>query len=226
MVKQIIIGTDLVDEIKKYDVILIGSTIKNSKGNGFQYKIGRNFPEIYKTNRRTNYDDKSKLGTCQVITKYKNEGYPIFVLCYITPFVRNKKETLDYKALADCFELINEHFKGKNVASTVMGSSVFEGNGNTEKIYEIIDLNAPDINLYLYDYQQKDYKYEDNENYFEIFDAYKNKEFDLEELRKRKSHFLWEKAFGKYLIPYPEGMDFREVKKKIKELKKQEDILA
>ena len=40
-------GEDLFNHIKEYDVILIGTGIKNSKGDGFQYKIARSLKYVY-----------------------------------------------------------------------------------------------------------------------------------------------------------------------------------
>ena len=68
MVKEIIVGEDLVNEVQKYDVILVGASIYNSQGNGFQKKLCRNFPEIDRINKQTNYGDVNKLGNCQIIT--------------------------------------------------------------------------------------------------------------------------------------------------------------
>ena len=60
MVKEIIVGENLINHIKEYDVILVGTSIKNCFGNGFQYDIGLNFPDVLKVNRKTKYDDPNK----------------------------------------------------------------------------------------------------------------------------------------------------------------------
>ena len=39
-------GEDLFNHIKEYDVILIGTGIKNSKGDGFQHKIARSLKYV------------------------------------------------------------------------------------------------------------------------------------------------------------------------------------
>lgn len=219
---NIIKDIDLIDDIKKYDVILIGASIKNGKGNGFQHKVCRNFPLIDKKNKQTNYDDYRKLGTCLVINSYVEKGFPVFVICYITKgrYTPGKKpDALEYESLESCMNLINENFKGKKIASTIMGYSPFEGGGDKEKILEIINNNSNNIDLYLYDYEQKNYRDEDNENYFAINDLYSNGKITKEEYYDRKKHFLWDKAFGKYLFPIPEELSEREIKKKIKEIK-------
>lgn len=226
MVKEIVIGTDLVDEITKYDVILIGASIKNSKGNGFMHKICRNFPDIDRVNKETNYDDVNKLGTCQVVTSYVDKGFPIFVLCYITKGRYNpniQPDALNYDALKSCLELVNKHFKGKKVASTLIGNSDFEAGGDAKKIYDIIAETTDDIELYIYDYEQLNYRYEDNVNYFSILNDWRDKKISKEEYFERKRKFVWEKAFGKYLMPLPEGLNFFQTQKKIKELKGTDD---
>lgn len=221
MVKEIITDIDLINDIKKYDVILIGASIKNSKGNGFQYKICRNFPDVDKKNKETNYDDVNKLGTCQVITTYVEQGFPIFVLCYLTkgryrPDI--KPDALDYDALKCCMKLVNSHFKGKKIAAPILGNSDYDGGGDAKRIYEIIDKNCSDIDLYIYDYKQKNYWDEDNENYFGILNDYTQGKITKEEYYERKRKFLWEKSFGIYLLPLPEGLSEKETRKKIKEI--------
>ena len=102
----------------------------------------------------TKYGDVNKLGT---ILECKKENNPTFILLYINkgnfrPDI--KKEYLDYKALENCLKLINTLYKGKTVASTILGVSRFEGNGDRDKILDIIEKNSTKINLTLYDYEQ------------------------------------------------------------------------
>lgn len=229
MVKEIIIGDDLIDDIQKYDVILIGSGIYNSQGNGFQKKMCINFPDIDKVNKETNYADVSKLGTCQIITSYVKQGFPIFVLCYI-----NKgnfrpdlyKESLSYEALENCLKLVDSHFKNKKIGTTLLGNAKFEGNGDAEKIYEIIGNVCNNNEYYIYDYIQKPF----NEEYPEIYNSIK-KEFEegkltSDEFYDKKYRYYWKQYFGQYLIPYPEGLKIYEVLRKIKEIKKQRKNLV
>lgn len=222
MVKEINIGTDLIDEIQKYDVILIGTSIKNSLGNGFQHKIGVNFRDVLIKNNETNYDDPKKLGTCEVITSYVKQGFPIFVLCYITKGRYRPDiipDALDYDALKSCLELVNEHFKGKKVASTLMGSEKYEGGGDSREIYKIIANACTDIDLYIYDYIQRNFREENYDNYLNIVNEYAKGKITREEYNKRKIKHLWEQSFGKYLSLPPENLTIREVKQKIKEIK-------
>lgn len=223
MVKEIIIGTDLIDEIKSYDVILVGTTIKNALGNGFQHKIAINFRNVLLENEKTKYDDPRKLGTCKVVTTYQKEGFPIFVLCYITKgrYRPDKKpDALDYNALRSCLELVNEHFKGKKVAMTLMGNSPFEGGGDDKKIYEIIADTCDDIDLYIYDYIQEDYVKEDKKRFTEIVNNRNEDKITREEYEEKMKQLLWEENFGIY-NKMPENVSLYELKKKIKEIKSQ-----
>ena len=222
MVKEIILGTDLYEEFQKYDIILIGASIKNSKGNGFMHKMCNAFPNINKVNKETNYNDVRKLGTCQVVTTYVNQGFPIFILCYITkgryrPDIQ--PDALDYDALKCCLELVNKNFNNKKIGMTLMGNSIFEGGGDSKRIYEIINNNLTNNEVYIYDYEQIDFTVEYNEKYNSIIQSYINKEISLEELRNLKSKFLWEKNFGLFLQPFPEGLSLTETKKLINRIK-------
>jgi len=151
---KIIEGKDLYDEINKYDIILIGTNIYCSMSQGFQRKVMLNYPYVQDMNMETKYGDETKLGT--IIECKKNEN-PTFVLCYINkgnfrPDL--KSDYLSYESLEKCIKLINVLYKGKKIACTVMGASKFDGNGNKEKIIDILSQNSPNLDLYVYDYTQ------------------------------------------------------------------------
>jgi hypothetical protein len=151
---KIISNVDLYNEIDKYDAILIGTNIYGYMSHGFQRKIMLNYHYVHEKNIGTKYGDESKMGT---ILECKNYDNPTFVLCYIykDPFNRrNNKDYLSYESLEKCLKIINILYKGKNVASTILGFSKFEGNGDKDKILKIIKDSTKDINLTLYDYEQ------------------------------------------------------------------------
>lgn len=221
MVKNIFIGEDLIDNILKYDVILVGASIKNTCSYGFFNKLCRNFPEINKINKQTKYDDVNKLGTCQVVTSYVKQGFPTFVICYITkgryrPDIQ--PDALDYEALKSCFELANKHFKDKKVASTLMGNSIFDGGGDSKKIYEIIKDTTDDINLDIYDFEQISVKIEDSQK-FNSIKALQNK-IPNKEYYDKLGRYYWEQNLGKYLFPFPENLTYKQIYKKAKEIRK------
>lgn len=171
---EIIKDIDLIDEFEKYDVILIGTNLYHAMSNGFQRKIKFKVPDTYQLNLSTKYGDIKKLGTI-VYTNYK----PIFVLCFITKGYNFRPDLqpdyLEYEELEKCIKEVNIKFKGLNIATTMIGCSNFDGNGNIEKVRNILDDNTKDINLFIYDYEQIRYQVETTINYLNIV---KNKNYD------------------------------------------------
>lgn len=215
---RIIKDRDLINDVMDYDVILVGLNNKNSMGNGFAHKVARSFPYVYDSNAATKYDDPGKLGSLRLV---KQEGKPTFVLCYITkgrfqPY--RHPDALDYEAMEKCIRLVSSHFTDKKIASTIMGVSEFEAGGDKEKVMAMFKKYCNDMDLTLYDYEQVDYRQEDNQNYFAIMNAYTRGEIDKDEYYRRKSKFLWEKNFGLY-EPIPEGLGYQKIKEEIKKKK-------
>lgn len=215
---KIIKDKELIYDVYNYDVILIGTSINNALGNGFQYQIKKAFPNVDIANKNTPYGDIRKLGTVHVV-----KDSPTFCLLYINkgryrPDIN--PEYIDYDALISCIKLINEHFKGKKIASTIIGTSIYEGDGDREKIISILKEYSKDIELYLYDYEQKDRSDVRRQKWFEITDSIGR--VSKEEYRKLKIKYFWEDAFG-VLKPVPEGLSEKEVKEIIKEYKKKNE---
>lgn len=149
----IIKDIDLILDIKKYDVILVGVNVHNVMGNGFSSKIRIHYPETHKELKKTRYADKSKLGSTVTVPIT-----PIFELCFIVGNYNARPDLypdyLNYEALESCMKTINEKYKGLNIGSTILGISKFDGNGDRERIMKILDENSNNINLFLYDYVQ------------------------------------------------------------------------
>jgi hypothetical protein len=78
---NIIKDIDLFDNVKDYDIVLVGTNIYCNLSQGFQRKVMLNYPYVQEMNMLTKYADKKKLGT---ILECKNEGNPTFLLLYIT----------------------------------------------------------------------------------------------------------------------------------------------
>lgn len=204
----------LINDVFNYDVILVGTSILNSLGNGFQHQIKINFPIVDKVNKTTNYGDNRKLGTVKVI-----DSTPIFCLCYINKSKRRPDlipDYLNYEALENCLKLINENFKGKKIASTIMGLSDYEGNGDRNRIMKIFTEYTPDIDIYLYDYTQTDYEQEKKDKWYDIVNQIGK--ITTDEYRELKKRFHWENAFGIYK-PMPENITEYEIKQFIKKMK-------
>lgn len=151
---KILKGDDIFNHIKEYDVILIGTNIYSNMAHGFQRKIMLNYPYVLDVNISTRYADKGKMGS---IIECKKEGNPIFVLMFINegnfrPDI--KKDYLSYESLEKCMKFVNILYKGKNVACPFLGTSKFDGNGDKEKVLEILSNNSSNINLSIFDYEQ------------------------------------------------------------------------
>lgn len=212
---NIIENKELIYDIHLYDVILIGTSINNALGNGFQYQMKKAFPEIDIANKNTPYGDIRKLGTVQVVKKYDK----IFCLLYINKSRRRPDlcpDYLDYNALESCMKIINENFPNTKIASTLLGHSVYEGDGNKEQILNIIKNNSDNLNLTIYDYEQPDYKSVLTQKWLKVIEAADNGDNEL--YRKLKIQYFWENAFG-VLKPIPEDMDEKQIKELIKQWK-------
>ena len=159
----------LIDNVFDYDVILVGTNCYQVMRNGFQYDIAKKFPHVKAMNNNTKYGDPSKTGTI-----LECNGTPSVTLMYITfgyNFKGNDKEYLDYNALEQCLKLCGILYNGKKVATTMLGCTFYDGNGQKDKVLDIMGRTMKNVSLDVYDYKQ--------ESYCEI----KRKEF--EELKKR-----------------------------------------
>lgn len=147
---KIIIDKDPIWDTDKFDVILIGTSIYNQLNGGFQSKIKYKYPIVDEKNRETKYADFSKLGTRITIN-----DTPIISLMYICGYPRPNIDTVDYDSLTKCLLTANAEFRGKKIMATIIGSSQFDGNGDKDKCLKIIKDSTKDLDITLYDYEQK-----------------------------------------------------------------------
>lgn len=147
---KIIKDKDPIWETDNFDVILIGTSIYNQLNGGFQSKIKYKYPIVDEKNRETKYADFSKLGTRITIN-----DTPIISLMYICGYPRPNIDTVDYDSLTKCLLTANAEFRGKKIMATIIGSSQFDGNGDKDKCLKIIKDSTKDLNITLYDYEQK-----------------------------------------------------------------------
>lgn len=147
---KIIKDKDPIWDTDKFDVILIGTSIYNQLNGGFQSKMKYKYPIVDEKNRETKYADFSKLGTRITIN-----DTPIISLMYICGYPRPNIDTVDYDSLTKCFLTANAEFRGKKVMATILGSSQFDGNGDKDKCLKIIEDTTKDLDITLYDYEQK-----------------------------------------------------------------------
>ena len=147
---KIIKDKDPIWDTDKFDVILIGTSIYNQLNGGFQSKMKYKYPIVDEKNRETKYADFSKLGTRITIN-----NTPIISLMYICGYPRPNIDTVDYDSLTKCLLTANAEFRGKKVMATILGSSQFDGNGDKDKCLKIIEDSTKDLDITLYDYEQK-----------------------------------------------------------------------
>ena len=148
---EIVTGKDLIWDTDNYDVILVGTSIYNLLTQGIQSKLVVKYPDmkLEDANNGTPYADIRKLGKRITI-----EGTPSISLMYICKYPHSKRVFLEYEALEKCLDSANMEFKGKKVATTVLGASRFDGNGDKDRCLDIIERHTRDIDLYVYDYEQ------------------------------------------------------------------------
>lgn len=146
---KIISNRDLIWDTDKYDVILVGTSIYCMLTNGFQSKMKYKYPFIEEINNKTNYGDYRKLGTRVTI---KKDDSPIISLMYICGYPNKNKEYLDYNALEACLRTAEAEFRNKKIATTIIGCSLFDGNGKRDKCIDLINKIFKEI--YVYDYIQ------------------------------------------------------------------------
>lgn len=148
---NIVTGKDLIWETDNYDVILVGTSIYNLLTQGFQCKMGVKYPELVNANNSTPYADKRKYGK-RITVDLKNG--PTVSLLYICGYPHSKRDYLNYEAMDNCLATAEAEFQGKKVATTVMGTSLFDGNGNKDKCLELLEKHSKKFDLTVYDYLQ------------------------------------------------------------------------
>lgn len=184
---------DLINDIDKYDVILVGTNCYCNMSKGFQQKIRYYHYEVFELNLKTKYGDSTKIGK-RVSTK---SGKTIFSLCFIAKgfdFSKNKgKDYLDYNGLKNCLKTANNEYSGLKVATTIMGCEYFDGNGDKAVILKLMEECTPKLDLYVYDYKQKSTQEECFEKIMEI-----NKECNGDKKMFRKKYQEYKNSLPKH----------------------------
>ena len=156
---SIIKDKDLMNDIDNYDLILVPTNVYCTLSQGFQREVALNYPYVRNINLRTNYGDINKLGSIIYCEDDKQkEKFCLLYICKGYPPRPKKGELMDYlsyDSLESCLKKINILYKGLNIASPLLGCSRFDGNGNKEKVMDIINNTVTNFNLTLYDYEQK-----------------------------------------------------------------------
>ena len=201
----IVKDTFLIEDIKKYTIVLVPMSANNSLNSGFAYEIGLNFPPIREKVQTTPYGDRRKFGTVSV---FKDEGIT-FCICFMHTGGQSKQaEYVKYDSLADCLDLININFKGKTVASPILGSTKYDGRGDKEKIINIFKEHCTDIDLILYDYEERNFMDEIYYRTTTITQKFRRKEITHEEMMAEIDTIMWEK-FNGILKPKPDDYHYK-----------------
>ena len=106
---------------------------------------------------------------------------------------------LSYESLEKCLKLINVRYRGKTIACPFIGCSRFDGNGDKEKVLEIINNTLTDVDLVIYDYYQekrnekqirvyKEEKEVKKKDYYAYYDMVKKRKAEAEK-RFQKNGF-------------------------------------
>ena len=195
----------LIEDIKKYTIVLVPMSANNSMNSGFAYEIGLNFPPIREKVQTTPYGDRRKFGTVSV---FKDEGIT-FCICFMHTGGQSKQaEYVKYDSLADCLDLININFKGKTVASPILGSTKYDGRGDKEKIINIFKEHCTDIDVILYDYEERNFMDEIYYRTTTITQKFRRKEITHEEMMAEIDTIMWEK-FNGILKPKPDDYHYK-----------------
>ena len=195
----------LIEDIKKYTIVLVPMSANNSMNSGFAYEIGLNFPPIREKVQTTPYGDRRKFGTVSV---FKDDGIT-FCICFMHTGGQSKQvEYVKYDSLADCLDLININFKGKTVASPILGSTKYDGRGDKEKIINIFKEHCTDIDLILYDYEERNFMDEIYYRTTTITQKFRRKEITHEEMMAEIDTIMWEK-FNGILKPKPDDYHYK-----------------
>lgn len=195
----------LIEDIKKYTIVLVPMSANNSMNSGFAYEIGLNFPSIREKVQTTPYGDRRKFGTVSV---FKDDGIT-FCICFMHTGGQSKQvEYVKYDSLADCLDLININFKGKTVASPILGSTKYDGRGDKEKIINIFKEHCTDIDLILYDYEERNFMDEIYYRTTTVTQKFRRKEITHEEMMAEIDTIMWEK-FNGILKPKPDDYHYK-----------------
>lgn len=181
---KIISGDDIINHINEYDAIIISANIYCTlQQDGVQRDIALNYPYVREMNFTTRYGDINKLGT---ILECNVENEPLIILAYIYKGFHNTKkkgeraitEFLSYESLEKCLRQINVLYKDKKIACPLLGCTPFDGNGNRDKVIDIINNTLIDVDITIYDYVQKT-RAEKLKEIYEYEKSIKNVDYNL-----------------------------------------------
>ena len=205
---RIIKDRQLIEDVHNYDVILYGMGINNSMNNGFAYDIALNFPIVKETEDATGYGDIRKYGE---INEVETESL-LFCACYsynVGLKRKNNGEFIDYAALENCLHKIHNKYKGKHIASPIIGQDKYDGNGDKDKLTKLYEQVFSDCDITLYDFIQQDFRTERYKEAVELRKKYKNREITRDEFTYGKKLNEWKRLHGIFK-KMPDGFVYNE----------------
>jgi hypothetical protein len=173
---DIIENEPLITHVNEFDATLVGTNCYQVMRNGFQYEIAKNYPYVLSENYNSKYADIRKLGT---ILECKMENKPLIFLLFISfgyNFKGDNSPFVDYAAIEKAFKLLNLLYAGKHFATTMIGTTMYDGNGDIDKILNILNRTVTNFDLTLFDYNQESHNKQNKMAYRQnLKDKKKNK---------------------------------------------------
>ena len=200
-----VVKSGLIENVFSYDYVLVGIGTNNSFSGGFAYDIGLNFPSIkIRVNMMSNYLDRRLMGSVALVT---DRNCPSMCVCYVHNggYRKGKNgEFIDYNALENCLRQVSSSFKGKKIASPLIGASKYDGNGDRERILDLYKKYFTESDVDVYDYEQETF---DDVMYRALVDLRRRKREKLityDEYIKEKNLICWKRKNGIFK-EMPEG---------------------
>ena len=193
---KIIRDKQLIEDVYEYDVILYGMSINNSMNNGFSYDIALNFPEVKKEEDLSGYGDTRKYGKIHEVVVGENL---IFCACYCYNVGLKKRSAvfIDYDDLKACLKIIAKKYKGKKIASPIIGSSQYDGCGDKSRIIAIYNEIFGDTDdVTIYDFAPQDYRKERYKEAVQLRKQYLDKVITKNEFERLRQDNEWRRLNG------------------------------
>lgn len=126
-----IIHGDLIEELDKgkIDVVLHIANCMCVMGSGFAKSISSLYPEVLAVDKTTGKGDKSKLGTCSMVTIVTPNGHNVTIVNMYAQYKYGRNDVhLDMVALHSCLEVVNTKFPKRRIAMPRIGAGTAGGN--------------------------------------------------------------------------------------------------
>lgn len=198
-----IFDDELICHVADYDVILFGMGINNSFSGGFANEIAVNFPKVRDDeNRDSPYGDKRKYGD---VYETECDGI-IFCACYMHNggYRKNGNEYVDYESLKLCIDKMSQKYKGKKIASPLIGASKCDGNGDKERIMSIYRDAFSDCDIDIYVCEQKSAREKAHSEIISLIEKKRKGEITRGEYDDAMNRIYWKKEHGIFK-EMPEG---------------------